>query len=104
MRERTSASASARRGTSPEGHLFQQVSIHFLCVGSLLHRRREEGGGTGMRKEVGGILRLWTGQDYRLLGGKDEAKNRQLNKFDGGFTVYGPSHDPTDLSRHLRLV
>lgn len=57
-----------------------------------------------MRKEVGGILRLWTGQDYRLLGGKDEAKNRQLNKFDGGFTVYGPSHDPTDLSRHLRLV
>lgn len=82
--------SKATRGTSPEGHLFQQVSIHLLgrttlCVGLLLHRRREEGGGAGMREEVGGILRLWAGQDYRLLGGKDEAKNRQLNKFDGGF-------------------
>lgn len=58
---------SGYHGNSPEGHLFQQVSIHLvccetLCLVLLLYRGWEEGRGAGRREEVGSILRLWGSQ------------------------------------------
>lgn len=64
-------STAPGHGSSPEGHLLQ-VGVHLVssssvCVGALLHGRREERGGAGCWEEVGILLRLQDGHIQRLL-------------------------------------
>lgn len=90
-------------GYSPERHLFQEVSIDLFCrrtfcLGVLLHGRREKGRGAGRWEEAGSILRLWGGQVWGLLRGKEEVIKTRLS-LKTEYMVHR-----TNLSRNVLVV